>query len=292
MSHQKEYIHAMLIATAGIVLMSIESLLIKMTSVSGITYSFYIGILMFISSHTLLLKDGLQKTIQLYKVGTKIILFSGLLMGLSNMFFINALKYTSIANAVVILSSAPLFSTLFAYLFYKEKAQKNIFIASIFILIGLIIIFSEQLGSGNLQGDILALLCVMTFSFNYVFMYRYKNVNRIVILAFSGICITIISLFFIESFTLDTTSFYIILIAGLLISPLSRLFLLLGTRTLSAAEMSLFTILETVLAPIWGWIFINEIPHVNTIIGGAIILSTIVINSIYMVKVVKSRKTI
>ncbi len=281
----------MLIATTGIILMSIESLLIKMTSVSGITYSFYIGILMFISSHTLLLKDGLKRTIQLYKVGTKIILFSGLLMGLSNMFFINALKYTSIANAVVILSSAPLFSTLFAYLFYKEKAQKNIFIASIFILIGLIVIFSEQLGSGNLQGDILALLCVMTFSFNYVFMYRYKNVNRIVILAFSGICITIISLFFIESFTLDTTSFYIILIAGLLISPLSRLFLLLGTRTLSAAEMSLFTILETVLAPIWGWIFINEIPHVNTIIGGAIILSTIVINSIYMVKVVKSRKT-
>lgn len=284
------YIFALFITMLGVILMSIESLLIKMTNISGITYSFYIGILMFISLNSILLKGGIKNTFSIYKDNVKIILISGLLMGFANMFFINSIKHTTIANAVIIISSAPLFATLFAYLFYKEKPQKNIFIASIFIFIGLIVIFSQQLSGGNMIGDILALFCAMSFSLNFVVMSKHKDVNRFAVLAFAGVCITLMSSLFIESFAVDTTSLYILLVAGLLISPFSRIFVLIGTKTLPASEVSLLTILETVLAPIWAWIFLSEIPIMNTIFGGLIILSTLIINTLYLIKISKKNK--
>lgn len=286
------YLFALFITMLGVVLMSIETLLVKMTTISGITYSFYIGILMFISLNVVLLKKGVKSTVSLYKENIKIILISGLLMGLANMFFINSVKHTSIANAVVIISSSPLFASLFAYILYKDKPQKNIFIASAFIFIGLLIIFSKQLSGGNLFGDILALFCAMSFSLNFVVMSKYKAVNRFAVLAFAGVCITVLSLFFIESYAVDSTSFYILLIAGLIISPFSRIFVLIGTKTLPASEISLLTILETILAPIWAWIFLNEIPVINTIFGGLIILSTLIINSLYLIKVSKSKQSV
>ncbi|WP_108063305.1 DMT family transporter [Poseidonibacter lekithochrous] len=286
------YIFALLITMLGVVLMSVETLLIKMTNISGLTYSFYIGILMFISLNAVLLKDGIKNTINIYKDNLRIILISGLLMGLANMFFINSVKHTSIANAVIIISSAPLFATLFAYLFYKEKPQKNIFIASIFIFIGLIIIFSKQISSGNLLGDSLALLCAMSFSLNFMVMSKHTSVNRFAVLAFAGVCITLMSLLFIQSYTVDTTSMYILLIAGLLISPFSRIFVLIGTKTLPASEISLLTILETILAPIWAWIFISEIPVSTTIFGGLVILATLIINSLYLIKISKKKALI
>lgn len=283
------YIFALLITMLGVALMSVETLLIKMTNISGVTYSFYIGILMFISLSAVLLKNGFKNTINIYKDNLKIIIISGLLMGLANMFFINSVKYTSIANAVIIISSAPLFATLFAYLFYKEKPQKNVFIASIFIFIGLLVIFSKQLSVGNLFGDLLALLCAMSFSLNFVVMSKYTSVNRFAVLAFAGLCITLLSSLFIQSFTVDTTSMYILLIAGLLISPFSRIFVLIGTKTLPASEISLLTILETILAPIWAWIFLSEVPIMNTIFGGLIILATLIINSLYLIKISKKK---
>lgn len=284
------YVFALFITMLGVILMSIESLLIKLTNISGVTYSFYIGILIFISLNIVLLKEGVEKTLKVYKENFKIIVIAGVLTALANMFFINSIKHTTIANTVIIISSSPLFAMLFAYLFYKEKAKKNIFIASIFIFIGLFIIFSQQLGSGNLYGDTLALLCTMSFSMIFVLMSKEKNVNRFAVIAFAGICITVISSFFIKSFLLDTTSIYILLVAGLLISPFSRIFVLIGTKTLPASEISLLTILETILAPIWAWVFLSEVPAMSTILGGTIILSTLILNTLYIIKIANKNK--
>ena len=286
------YILALLITALGIVLISIESLLIKITSISGATYAFYIGILMFLSLNTVLLKDGFNHTKRIYRDNIKVILVTGILTAFANIFFINSIKYTAIANTVIIISSSPFFTTLFAYIFFKEKPQKNIFIASFFIFMGLLIIFSQQLAGSNLLGDILALLCAVSFSLCFVVMSRYKNVNRFAVLAFAGLCITVLSLFIVDNFTLNTTSIYILLIAGLLVSPFSRVFVLIGIKTLPANEVALLTILETVLAPIWAWIFLNEIPVINTVVGGFIILATLVINALYLIKVSKANKKI
>jgi drug/metabolite transporter (DMT)-like permease len=43
-------------------------------------------------------------------------------------------------------------------------------------------------------------------------------------------------------------------------------------------------IIETLMAPVWVWMFLNEIPSSNTFLGGSIILATLIVNSLYTLK--------
>ena len=53
----------------------------------------------------------------------------------------------------------------------------------------------------------------------------------------------------------------------------------IAPRFITAAEVNLFFLLETILGPIWVWLVIKEQPSLETIIGGIIIILTIVIHS-------------
>ncbi|MEL7014256.1 MAG: DMT family transporter, partial [Pseudomonadota bacterium] len=54
----------------------------------------------------------------------------------------------------------------------------------------------------------------------------------------------------------------------------------LGSRSLPAAELTLLSLAEVVLAPLWVWLFLGEVAGLNTLLGGAILLSAIVGNAI------------
>jgi drug/metabolite transporter (DMT)-like permease len=71
---------------------------------------------------------------------------------------------------------------------------------------------------------------------------------------------------------------------GLLITPISRVLIGNGAKYISASEVSLLMLIETIMAPIWVWIFLNEIPSIYTFIGGGIIVITLIINSLYTLK--------
>ena len=206
------------------------------------------------------------------------------LMGTSNIFFITAVKTTTVANVVIIFSTAALFSALFAYLFYREKITKNIIIASFFMFVGLFIIFNDKLEIGSFEGNIYALFCTALFATSYVLLSRYKDMNRVILTAFSGLALSIIAFFFCDELAIDFRTLAVVMIMGLLISPISRVLLGNGAKYISASEVSLLMIIETIMAPIWVWIFLNEVPSSYTFIGGSIIIVTLIINSIYTLK--------
>lgn len=283
------HFQALVITSLGVLLISLESLFIKLTSIQPLVFSFYIGIFMFLSLNFILLTKKKTKIIQCYQNKFSIILICGFLLGVSNIFFISAIKTTTVANTVMIIASAPLFSALYSYLFYKEKSEKNIFIASFFIFLGLIVIFSSQLSGGNLVGNIYALICTNLFALGFVILARYKEINRLTITASAGICSAIVSFIFINSYAINTNALLILLLAGVLISPLARVLIGNGTKSLPASEVSLLMIIETIMAPIWVWLVLKEIPASSTFIGGAIILTTLVFNSLYVLKTNKQR---
>ena len=205
-------------------------------------------------------------------------------MGSSNIFFISAIKSTTVANVVIIFGTSALFSSFFAYLFYKQKVGKNIFYASFFMFIGLFIIFNDKLGLGNLLGNIYALICTMTFSLAFVFLAKYTKISRVALTAVTGIYLSIITFILADSIDIDLYTLSVIAVMGLLITPISRVLIGNGTKFINASEVSLLMIIETVMAPIWVWIFLKEIPSSNTFIGGSIILLTLVGNSIYTMR--------
>ncbi|MCP4971489.1 MAG: DMT family transporter [Arcobacter sp.] len=273
-----------LITSSGVLIMSFESLLIKLTSISPLAFSFYIGIFMFFSTTgTLFIKKEISIK-DIYNKSFKYIMLCAFLMSLSNIFFISAIKNTQVANVVIILSTSALFSSFFAYLFYRKKPQKNIYVSSTFIFLGLFIIFKEELSIGNFQGNIYALLCTVIFSISFVVLAKHKDVNRVLLTAISGIMLSLITYVLSESLEVDIKTLFIVMTMGLIVTPLSRVMIGNGTKYINASEVSLLMIIETIMAPIWVWIFLNEIPSEYTFIGGSIILLTILFNSIYTIK--------
>ena len=272
------------LTSLGVFIMSLESLFIKFTTVSPFLFSFYIGIFMFISMFSTFIfkeKAVLKKALT---TNLPMMIVCATLMGTSNIFFITAVKTTTVANVVIIFSTAALFSALFAYLFYKEKITKNIIIASFFMFIGLFIIFNDKLEIGSFEGNIYALFCTALFATSYVLLSRYKDMDRVILTAFSGLALSIIAFFFCDELAIDFRTLAVVMIMGLLISPISRVLLGTGAKYISASEVSLLMIIETIMAPIWVWIFLNEVPSSCTFIGGSIIIVTLIINSIYTLK--------
>ena len=53
----------------------------------------------------------------------------------------------------------------------------------------------------------------------------------------------------------------------------------IAPRFIPAAEVNLFFLLETIIGPIWVWFVIKEQPSIETLIGGAVIITTIAIHS-------------
>ena len=272
------------LTSLGVFIMSLESLFIKFTTVSPFLFSFYIGIFMFISMiSTFLFKE---KAVLKKALNTNLLMLivCAILMGTSNIFFITAVKTTTVANVVIIFSTAALFSALFAYLFYREKITKNIIVASFFMFVGLFIIFNDKLEIGSIEGNIYALLCTAFFATSYVILSRYKDMDRFILTAFSGLALSMIAFFFCDDLSIDFKTLAIVMIMGLLISPISRVFLGNGAKYISASEVSLLMIIETIMAPVWVWIFLNEVPSSYTFIGGSIIVATLIVNSLYTLK--------
>lgn len=245
------HLKAILITASGVLLMSLESLFIKLTSIEAMTFSFYIGIFMMLSINSILLFKHKTNIILEYKKSYFAVIVCGILFGTSNMFFISAIKTTSVANTVMIFASAPIFSALYSYIFYKQKSKKNIFIASFFIFLGLFIIFSLQLEAGDFIGNVYALICVNLFALAFVVLAQYKDANRFVITSVAGLTAFSLSSFFVNDFYINQNTLFILLGAGLIISPISRVLMGIGTKTLIASEVSLLMIIETIMAPIW-----------------------------------------
>ena len=121
----------------------------------------------------------------------------------------------------------------------------------------------------------------MSFSISFVILTRYTQISRVVLTATSGIYLAIASYILADSILIDLNTFFIIATMGLLITPISRVLLGNGTKFINASEISLLMIIETIMAIVWVWIFLKEVPSFNTFIGGGIILITLVINSVY-----------
>jgi drug/metabolite transporter (DMT)-like permease len=272
------------LTSSGIFIMSLESLLIKYTTISSYVFSFYLGIFIFISMIVTLFFKEKAYIKNAFKSSIFILIICAVMMGASNIFFITAVKTTTVANVVIIFSTSALFSALISYLLYREKITKNILYASFFMFIGLYVIFNDSLEFGSLKGNIYALLCTMLFSISFVLLSKYKEMDRIVLTAFSGIAISILAFLLSEDLKIDMNNLIIVMFMGLIISSFSRVLIGNGAKYISASEVSLLMLIETIMAPIWVWIFLNEIPTIYTFIGGSIIIITLIINSLYTLK--------
>ena len=278
-----KHFKGLLLSFIGIILLSFDTVLIRLASVPAWDVVFWRGFLIFASVSAMLYLR--EKTTFISRIRTQRfpLAASGLLWGISGVLFVVSVKLTVAANVLVMMSLSPLFAVIFGYILLKEIIRPGSFIMIILAVAGVYIIFSGKIETGNVIGNILALFVPVSLGFNLVWMRRFRGISRQAAVIIGGLAAAVISLPFINPFDIPLKSFIYLALLGLGAIPFAQILVSEGTKLIPASEVALIMMLESVIGPFWVWVFMKEVPPGRTFAGGAILLSGVFANSVFSI---------
>ncbi len=209
------------------------------------------------------------------------LLLIGLLAGISQVAFIGAVNRTAVANVVTIVASAPIIAALVGWLLFGERTTKQIWTAIGITTVGILVVVFGSVGSPTLDGDLLALLAIGAFGLSINVWRQNPNMSVFVGLALSAGFMLMIAAGFAAPFSLDRRAYLAALGMGALFNPVGRICHASAPRYAPAAEVALFTPVETVAAPVWAWLAFSEVPPNQTMIGAAIVITGVLYGTVF-----------
>ena len=200
------------------------------------------------------------------------------LYGLGSIFFVTGVYHTTTANLVFILAFNTMFAAILSWLFLGERPRPATLLAMAVMIVGILIIVWDSVGTGNLFGDLMAACSALTIA-SAITISRASGEN----MGFTSI-IGVVFPFAVAAFMVGGSAVQVeqpwwIILNGAIIMPLSFFCLAAGPRYISGPEVAMFYLLETVLAPVWMWIIFYETPSRNSLIGGMILIVALVAHS-------------
>ncbi len=234
----------------------------------------------FIIALTLFLISTYKKnTINIFREASYPALIGGLVMSLSFVAYVYSMTITSVANVVFIISTQTMFLAIFGYLFLKEKVSLICFISIILAMSGILIMVGDSISSGSLLGNLVALAIPINFSILVIIIRKNKNLDMVPAIFYSGIFSIIYGIILSESFIFSNNDIFMGFLLGVPQLAFGFICITIGSRTTSSTTVGLLMLTETLFAPVWVWLFLNEIPPASVLIGGFIIIIAIIVNS-------------
>ena len=222
-------------------------------------------------------------------------LIGGASLGIGNITFILSITTTTAAVTMMMLGAMPFTAAILAYIFLKEKISTTTLIAIIIAAAGIIFMSFDSKGEGTLFGLINGLLSSLGFAGFTVSLRWRKKTPKFTTVAIGGIfcsAVAILVLLFNDSSILiSLKNSSLSALHGFLVCTGLILFSM-KSKYLPATDLTLLSLTEVLGGIFWVWLplfGINEVPSVNTLIGGAIIISAIIFYGYNTKRVLQSR---
>lgn len=277
-----DHAKGLLLTTVGVLFLTPDTLLIRLIAIDQWSMIFWRGLLMAVGLTAYIIVMQRRHTIRAFvQVG-----WTGLGVALgycvSSISFVGALEYTSVANTLVIVASAPMFSALLSRIFLKERVPLRTVVAIAGTFAGIAIVVGEGMGGGTTQGDVAALIAALSMAAAFVLLRSGRAINMIPAAALGSVLPAMIALLsgLATPSAVPPEKIWLLIFMGLVLLPISFGLITVGPRYIPAPEVGLLLLMETVLGPLWVWLVIGEQAGVTTIIGGAIVISTLAFHSI------------
>ena len=220
-----------------------------------------------------------KDTLKIFKDAGYPALVAGLVLSLSFVAYVYAMTITTVANVVFIISTQTMFLAITGYIFLKEKISLISFISIVLAMSGITIMIGDSILSGSLLGNIIALAIPINFSILVIIIRKNKNLDMVPAIFYSGIFSLIYGLILSESYTFSYHDIKMGFLLGVPQLAFGFICITIGSRTTASTTVGLLMLTETLFAPVWVWLFLNEIPPISVLIGGAIIIGAIILNS-------------
>ena len=198
---------------------------------------------------------------------------------------IYGIQSTSVANAMLLFASAPFMAAILGWIFLREKVRKATWIAILFAILGIgIMVQDKTQGGAALLGNLAALGSAFGFAVFTVALRWGRSGDMLPAVFLSGIFAIFITssicLFSGLPFQISVNDTSISMGMGIFQVGAGLVLYTLGSKTLPAAELTLLSLAEVLLGPLWVYLFLNEVATLNTLFGGLVLLLAIAGNAI------------
>ena len=273
-----------LLAFTAVMLITPDSLLIRLSNIETWGMLFYRGAIPFVVVLIGLLifynKNFLNA---LFNVGYTGIFYT-ISFAICNITFLVSIQNTNVANTLVMVAMAPMISAILGGIFLKEVPDKKTWLAILITFFSAIYIFYDSIQLGNFFGDFMGLVTATGLAVNAVLVRSAKDRDLLPSAVLGKLCVAIFAFFFVESFDLVGNDMIYIPLMCVLCVAIPFVLVTIAPRYIPAEEVNLFFLLETIIGPMWVWMIIKEQPSMETVQGGIIIIITIAIHSFLKLK--------
>ena len=220
-----------------------------------------------------------RSTLTVLRMGGLKTLMSGALLSGAMLCNVVALKYTTVAVAVFVMAAAPVLAALLGRLFLGEEVRARVWISIVLAILGIGIMVGGRLQIGDTVGVAVAILGIVFFGVYAVSLRVGKNVDMTPAVFYGGAIGTAVSF----SVSIGTGVGLAIpwieamwcTLLGVVQLGLGSVLFALAAQGVPAVQLTLFALGEPLLAPVWVWLMLGDVPTMTTLLGGAVLFAAL-----------------
>ena len=202
----------------------------------------------------------------------------GIFLGIGFAAYVFSMYTTTVANTNFIITTETIFLAVFGYFFLKEKIDLITFIAIILGMSGVLLIIGSSLSiqtGEQFIGNIVAFIMPISFAILVIIIRKYPNVDMVPAQFIAGVFAAIIGYVVAGKLSISLHDLFLASLAGFFQIGFGFIFITVGSQTTPSAVVGVLMLTEAVFGPLWAWLFINEIPPSSVLLGGGIIIFSI-----------------
>ena len=216
--------------------------------------------------------------------------FGGIILSFGFCGYVFAMYNTTVANTNFIISLQILFLAVFGYFFLKEKISAATLASIILAITGVLVMVGNSLTPGELSGNLAAFTMPITFAILIMIVRKYPTVDMVPAQFVAGVSSCIIGFLFSTKLMISPNDIFLGFLAGFFQVGFGFIFITIGARTTPSAMVGIIMLSESVLGPVWAFLFVSERPSIFGLVGGAIILFAVLLQ--FYSLLMKNKKTI
>ena len=189
-------------------------------------------------------------------------LLGGFVMSFSFIAFVFGMMNTSVANVVFIISTQTMFLAVFGFFYLKEKVSLISLISIVLAMSGIMIMIGDSMTSGNLFGNLIALIIPISFSVLVMIVRKNSNLDLVPAIWFASIFSIFYSFVMVDTLSFTNHDIFMGFLLGVPQLSFGFICITIGSRTTRSVTIGLLMLTETIFAPLWVWLFINETPPI------------------------------
>lgn len=277
------HLKGILITALGVLFVVPDSLFVRLIEADALVIAFWrlvnAGVLI---AFGLLLWQGTAPFRAVLTTGAAGMIYV-LCTGLSGVLFVLAVANTSVANVVFIIASMPVFAMIFSRVFLAEPITRRMLMTIIAVAAGLGIIAygSGETEGASWEGDLMALAVSAMFAAGLTAARQVRHVSMVAALPFAYGLVALALLPFAAPFDVAADQVPLVTLHAVVIA-LSSIFLALGPRYITSAEVSLLVLGESIFAPLLAWAVLAEHPGSWALWGGAVVLGALFASNVVL----------